>query len=146
MTTIAMRSGVVASDSNIGLGGLKHPFGVQKLKRLDSGLIVGITGDYCWFEPFVEWFELGTPENRPNLQDSTILLFSATELTVFEGAGEFTLQLEEIPFAAWGSGAAPALGALHAGATAGEAVAIAALVDPGTGGAVHSLRIPEPKR
>jgi hypothetical protein len=150
ITTIAWDGRSIAADSQITYeseagGTRKHKCG-NKLHRktvLVDGdseeVIIAIQGEASPANVFVEWFD-GTKKDPPeifayNPPDFTCLVWFKHGLYEYDAycVGE---QVTE-PFYAIGSGAKAALGALHKGAHALEAVQIAALVDPYTSGPFH---------
>jgi ATP-dependent protease HslVU (ClpYQ) peptidase subunit len=138
MTTIAYRDGIMAADRAAHLGNdWKKPDRATKIIHLADGSLFAGTGDTGVFSKLLEWFQ--TPEvdrgERPEISECDALLLDPDgRLWFFTGAGK---RLVDAPFAAIGSGAPVAYGAMYAGATAPRAVEIAALVDPWTGGEIQ---------
>lgn len=106
-----------------------------------KGNIVGVAGDYATAHAFVQWLKkpVGDP---PPLTDVSALWLKPDGLWLFDASSKPYKLRDE--FSAIGSGAQAALGAMHAGATPRQAVAIAKRIDPGTGGRVYvkKLRLP----
>lgn len=140
VTTIAVRAGIMAADSKVTAcnGSIGK---MSKLFRL-RGDIVGIAGDMAAALVFCDWYK------RPDRKDIPAALrdgdadFSAIVLTA-DGLIEYDRWCRQMiiseKFHAIGSGTKAALGAMHFGATARQAVAIACKVDVYTGLPVHSL-------
>ncbi len=140
MTTIAVRSGIMAADSRVTAcnGSISR---MTKLFRV-RGDIVGVAGDMAAALVFCDWYK------RPDRKDIPAALrdgnadFSAIVLTA-GGVIEYDRwcrQMEVIEkFHAIGSGTKAALGAMHMGATARQAIAVACKIDSYTGLPVRSL-------
>lgn len=140
MTTIAYRDGVLATDSRALVGGWRAPYAVVKMWRLSDGSVVAGSGDLARVTAMKDWLEEGNRDaKQPDLTDASVYhLLKDRTIVVYELGGSFVIAAD---FAAWGSGLPPALGALHMGATAEQAVRIATLVDDGTGGDVVSMKV-----
>ncbi len=141
MTTIAYRNGLLAGDSQ---ATDNQCWQVEKLRRLDTSageLLVGYCGEVCSALVFLEW--LRDDRNRkPDLGNED---FEAIVVSV--KTGRVTIWNPSLvgftprgKFFAIGSGAPVAMGAMHAGKNAVEAVKIACKVDPYTRGPVRSLK------
>ena len=143
MTTIVFRDGVLAADTRSIRGDRITPGIARKIGRNPDGTLWAVTGELAEAMAFVRDVQDGVPKPRKIPDTATVILIKPTGLNgvvqVNEGEGWF--EYGDIPFVAFGSGMAPALGALYQGATAEEAVRIAAKVDPGTGPDVMSLRL-----
>lgn len=147
MTTIAWRDGVLAADSQVthsgdeSSGSRKHK--CKKLfrkKAFGYEVIIATAGEGSPGMIFVDWYgKRSKPPAVLNDTDFTCLVLDADGLWEFDSycRGE---KIEE-PFYAIGSGAKVALGAMHRGATAREAVEISKLVDPYTGGEVCEMSL-----
>lgn len=138
MTTVVYRGGIVAADRRVTNGGWVMFDTDVKLTHLPDGRILAETGDSCSVGALKAWVAGDRAEKQPD-GDCRIIEFSAESIVVFEGCGSYPMNPNG--FYAWGSGSVPALGALHAGATAIRAVEIAALVDPCTGGGVDFIAV-----
>lgn len=144
MTTIAARAGQIAADTLTNTGGLRDY--MTKL-IVDTDAIVGIAGSICESRILAEWYLDGGNRNvRPNWAlygeekpecHILVLMRNKSIWTV-----DRTLVIEPVigDFWAIGSGAAAALGAMHMGASAFEAVEVACKVDISTGGQVEMRR------
>jgi ATP-dependent protease HslVU (ClpYQ) peptidase subunit len=148
MTTIAFRDGIMVSDSQETSGGLK--FNCRKLFRkkdlVGNKVILGTAGGSFTGMIYVDLF--GTNKPRPTTieymyedEDFHIIIWDGKKL--FEV--NWMWRPIEVPpihkFFAVGSGAAVALGAMHMGASAREAVAIACRVDAYTGGRLQVMTL-----
>jgi hypothetical protein len=143
MTTIVYRDGVLAFDTLMSQGEMKTPNPCPKAWKTEDGRLLAVTGDYaegCDFARILA--ETKHPWPLPTIKnDSTrvVEIYSRTKARIYEQHGYFRLTIRT--FAAWGSGAAAAYGALYMGADAREAVAIAMKVDGWSGGSVRSLSL-----
>jgi len=149
MTTIAVKDGIMAADSQ-DTRLVTVPVMCQKLYRFsDPDSIVGVTGDEYSIEQFLRWWvegDWGTPPNWDtfdfSLEDEApdfecLVLFPDGELcTISEHC---VLSTITTPFFALGTGSSIAIGAMAAGKTAAEAIAIAIDHDIFTGGAVVTM-------
>ena len=145
MTTIAYKCGVLAGDGLSLQDGVAEDYSFPKVFQIRDGRLVGVSGTYARCLAVKRWLEergdLDHPPNQPKMEDddgSVIVVQADGTVRVYELDGWFDYSPQ---MAAWGSGAKAALGAMHAGATAVEAVEIAAKIDPFTGGEVISVRL-----
>lgn len=134
MTTIAYRDGILAADSRGTCSGWIQPGKETKLFRLQDGRAAGVTGTWAIAVRLLKWIESDRSTDQP--EGDARIVAVGRKIEVFEDGHSY---IETAKFMAWGSGMPPALGALHAGASAVEAVRIAALVDTLTGGKVISM-------
>lgn len=150
MTTIAYRQGFLAADSQYTHSSPEDKSGGSDRKQVTQKLfrkkvrgryvILATAGDGAPGMVFVDWYgKKGKPPAELREADISILVWDGATLTEFDGwcRGEVIIE----PFYAIGSGAKAALGAMHMGATAYQAVCIAAKIDPYTGGAVTTMGI-----
>lgn len=141
MTTIAYRDGVIAADTCVSISteaGGARKFRTEKLFRKRVKVkgrfeehILGTAGEASPSLVFVDWYGSGkpAPEIFADLgPDFTILI--ATPRGLFEADAYCRPERVFESFYAIGSGAKAALGAMHAGANARQAVAIACKIDP----------------
>jgi ATP-dependent protease HslVU (ClpYQ) peptidase subunit len=152
MTTIAYRDGIIAADSQVtheaagdksGAGSHKHT--CQKLytkKAFGYHAVIATAGESAPGMLFVDWYgKKGKPPEVLHDTDFTCLVLDEDGLWEFNSFCRAE-KIEE-PFYAIGSGAKAALGAMHMGASAIEAVEIAKKIDPYTGGKVTWMRQPK---
>jgi hypothetical protein len=132
VTTIVVRDGVMASDSMATRGPWVPPGSADKLFRMVDGGVAAVTGDYAPGCRYIGW--LNDPKgDAPNTGDATVIrLHPDNTVTIYECGGSYREDVSEF--------CAAALAALHMGADAAKAVAIAALVDAHTGGAVITMK------
>ena len=123
MTVIAFRDGKLAADTAMYVGDTLRGY-MQKIVRGPDGTLAGGCGAVSSCCRFLAWIQAGEPEAfEPEPEESfgalvvrpggaTFCVDSTGHLTPFDGHG----------YAASGSGADVALGAMHAGASAEDAV------------------------
>lgn len=128
MTTIAFRDGVLAADSQVTCGAVRDGT-AKKIGRTPDGRLWAFTGKLRFMEAWREWCEAPAGSTGPDaprlpeIDDSTGILISPDGV-VREWWGDGWVVNNSSPVA-WGSGSELALGAMAAGASAEEAVAIA---------------------
>jgi len=137
VTTIAYRDGIMAADSSTYIhgGACRLPGAVKKIWRMKNGAVMGPAGSYRDSHALMRWFEKGEKDDPPSTGEVTALIISADRRVILVD-GEAYREVAA-PFYAIGSGADAALGAMYAGASAAEAISIAAKIDPYTGGEIH---------
>ena len=153
MTTIAFRNGTLAGDSAVTYeseaGGTRKHRCITKLfrKKLVTGeeVIIAVQGECSPAMLFVKWFDGDSSKEPPealthNVPDFTCLVLRA-DGTLWEYDAYCVGEQVAEEFYAIGSGAKAALGAMHMGASAKKAVAVAAAVDPYTAGPIHTMRL-----
>jgi hypothetical protein len=142
MTTIAFRDGIMAADSQVTVdseGGGARKFRCEKLYRVKvrNGrktvpALVGLAGGSYDGLAFLDWLMGADPEPPTRLiegeADFTALVLNKFGLFEYDKWCRPERVLEK--FYAVGSGAKAALGAMHMGASATCAVAIACKIDP----------------
>ena len=134
MTTIATDGKSMAGDSMVTGNGIVHSTSFLKVRRISGGRIVGASGSAYAFDRFIEWLETADMPNPklPEHFEALVLLPDGSCRCFDEDCASY---IQETP-AITGSGGAIALGAMLAGATPAQAVAIAAQRDMGTGGTI----------
>ena len=144
MTVIAIKDGVLACDSGIFAGGV-YVGSVTKAARMSNGNVIGAAGEYGAISPFLAQCEGGHDADLPDdlPKDSWALMLSASGgIYCLDGPhkGWFVI---DAPFAALGSGANIAIGAMAAGASAERAVEIACEWAEGCRGPVRIFKAGE---
>lgn len=148
MTTIAYRDGVLAADSRLtreGDGGSWF-HSCRKIYRVHAGTdkaaLIATVGENGPGELFVEQYH-NEKLVRSDFADADFecLVLSRHGLFLFDRWCAMT-KIDE-PFFALGCGAKAALGAMHFGASAVQAVEIACKIDPYTALPVVSARLDE---
>jgi hypothetical protein len=138
MTVIAYRDGVLAADSCATDASFQTY--TQKLFRR-KGVLIGFCGDIEQALVFVDWYfdrKSRQPDRTSENEWEAIVITK-------EGAEMWGPSLRPVPvidhFYALGSGAAVAMGAMEAGATAKKAAQIACRRDPFCKEPVYTVRI-----
>lgn len=141
MTTIAYRDGVLAGDGWAFIRETRVATDDQKIVRLKDGSVLADVGSAVTGKAFEVWLDAGAkPEDGPRNPDDTIVhLRLDGTLRVYEG--DFYYDHDPTRFRAWGHGMEFAMGAMAQGATAEEAIGIAARFDAYTGGTILALRL-----
>lgn len=157
MTTIAIRDGIICADSRTTIAteeGGARVFRCEKLYRCFEGTskeaILATAGESFSSLVFVDWYKtetrpIETVERLVNGEaDFTVLALTREGLYEYDkwGRGEKILD----KFYAVGSGAKAALGALHMGASAEQAVRIACKIDPYSAPPIVSMTLSGPAR
>lgn len=151
MTTIAYKAGIVAADTRETYtteagGSTIHR--CEKLFRKRVGrrdVIIATAGGTYAGMLFVDWYGTGkpTPDILADLdleEDFDVLIFDRGKIY---GCNHLCRPVEVIdPFTAIGSGRKAALGAMHAGKNAYEAVRIACLLDPYSALPIKTMLVP----
>jgi ATP-dependent protease HslVU (ClpYQ) peptidase subunit len=140
MTTIVYRDGVLAADQRMTQGDTLVSDKCKKLVRMSDGSLVAIAGRLSLAQKFVEWARKGGKGSPPTGAVYDGIWLRHDGLYVWE-SGDHVIKLDQRRFYAWGSGQIAALGALHYGASATEAVRCAAKVDISTGGKIVSAKL-----
>lgn len=142
MTTIIAdcRTGTMVSDSKVTAGTVWFP--AKKVVRHKDELI-GLAGEANKEEAWLNWYTNGRKGKAPNDEDLAVLILRKTGLFYVDVDSTEIQVMRE--FHAIGSGAPAAMGALLAGKTAEEAVAIAILVDPDSGGDIQLFSLTKDK-
>lgn len=142
MTCIAYRNGVLAADGAMVTGGCIIGTTV-KISRNKKGDLCGAAGEATFNGDFLRWFKNGEKGKFPvgidthDNCDRAVIFRAAGTIEVYEGKGHFPITAE---YYAMGSGRPEALGAMHAGATALEAVQAAVTHDLHCGLPITVLR------
>lgn len=152
MTTIAVRDGVMAADSQFTTGNLKltasHYY--PKIARLkDGGLLAG-RGSADDDGVTIAWLEGGCEDEGPALDASTEFLWLQNDGSLWMISGSPARHYRiGATFFAIGSGGPVAMTAMHLGKSAAEAVATACELDAYSGFPVQVEKLgppPKPKR
>jgi len=140
MTTIVadFRAGVMVSESKVSAGDVWFP--ATKIVRHKDELI-GCAGEAHMEEAWLNWYQGGRKGKAPSDEGLQVLILRKTGLVYVDTNS--TEILITRAFHAIGSGAPAALGAMLAGKTAEEAVAIGILVDPCSGGDIQVFSLKE---
>lgn len=136
MTTIAWDGKTIAADKRSSYHG--NP--TSKLHRMKDGSICGQSGDKETGLEMIAFLDERGKEPARGTEELTILrVHPDGSAEMCHNKGQFFPV--NFPFFAIGSGSDYAMGAMAAGATAAEAVEIAARFDKDTGGGVDSIAV-----
>lgn len=146
MTTIAIKDGVIAADSGVFQGGT-WVGSVKKLIPVSVGdktvAVIGWTGDLAGQSIIHDALSAGEDWRKgfdfDGIEGEAIILTSDGAV-IFAEKKRRTTKIEAVCFAV-GSGMDFALGAMSAGATAEEAVEIAAELDSGSRGPTEAIKV-----
>jgi ATP-dependent protease HslVU (ClpYQ) peptidase subunit len=140
MTTVAYRDGILAGDTRVMSGELIERGHFRKVFRLKTGILLGFAGDAHDFQKIV--IELKkSPANLIPIKSSLNVIMVRPDGVVMERDDSGWTQSERAEFYAIGSGRTAALVAMTCGKSAAEAVRIAMLFDPHTGGRVQMVKL-----
>lgn len=143
MTAIAYRDGVLAADSMVGGG--NQIFGTdRKLWRRLDGALMGAVGRSEIAHPFRELFMAGLEReficvSKDNEDFGALVVYADGQCWAYGVYGRYPL--EQGPFTAMGSADVFLMGAMAAGASAEEAVALAIAWRKDIGGPVQVERL-----
>lgn len=143
MTTIVFRDGILAADGRITQNETIVGDNFTKIHVLADGGAVAMCGrpDEC--VPIIEWLKAVAAGEQagpqPDVESSTLLHINGDGVVRLLNDRHW-IEIDE-PFIAAGSGSSAALGALHAGASAIEAVTAAIKTDPYSGGQVRAVTL-----
>lgn len=138
MTTIAYRDGKLAGDSRATANGLIDNQTTKVWEH--KGVLIGASGSQALCEKFRSWVIAGIDGESPfeGAEDGNGLVVSKAGVVCFGNSGSWPVKE---PFYTLGSGYQLALGALAMGASAKEAVEVAARFDTMTGGKITVLSL-----
>lgn len=136
MTTIAYRDGVLAADTLMTASNMRSGHMTKIMRR--GRLIIGFAGASRNFEAFRNWLGAGA-EGSFASNDGNVFIIPPEGDAIVWGDGD-TPWRETALFWALGSGEAPAMGAMAAGASAEEAVKAAIALDLSSGGEITVIR------
>ena len=137
MTCVALdKDGYVAWDSLVTAETAKVPYGIDKVWIAD-GRLYAFAGEIDRMGAVIEWHRAGALAEAAPKGNWDLFVLKKRGAQVFSQDTPFASKVRA-PFA-MGSGAPYALGALAAGASAFEAVKIAAQYDTNTGGKITTL-------
>lgn len=138
MTTIAYRAGVIASDSGVWVEGVLV-YKTKKLHRLKNGCVVGFAGAVDDAMTLIRWLD-GSEEEKIKFDDVTLLVVAPSGRILKYDAPK-PIVIKRPKYIAIGTGYQIALGALHQGATAYEAVQAAIEHDAHSRGPIYQMKV-----
>jgi ATP-dependent protease HslVU (ClpYQ) peptidase subunit len=142
VTTICYRDGILAADSLITMGDTKVHGHMRKISRV-HGFMIGLSGGAADCSEFLMWCKAGgdnTDHPPPKGTYSALVVDEKGKVLEIEN-GKYLPKFSKAKFHAIGSGGPYALAAMYAGASATEAVKIAAKIDTATGLPVKTLKL-----
>jgi ATP-dependent protease HslVU (ClpYQ) peptidase subunit len=139
VTTIAYKDGVVAADSQVSCGDMRDST-ITKIARNPAGDLCGASGNASFMFAFLKWFSDGEKGEAPvpSENDGGIIFRAKGAIELYEHPGPCPFVVVAKMYAA-GSGRKLALGAMAFGASAEEAVKVAAQYDIYTSGKIVTL-------
>lgn len=135
MTTVAVKDGVMAADTQITSDYAIH---APKLFRLPDGGVAGGAGDWSRAYAGIKWLMEGERGDPPNLSDADILILRP-DGSIWKANEEFPAYPLLDKVAAIGCGSLAAMVAMRGGASAVEAVMSVAASDVYTNAPVMSM-------
>lgn len=148
MTTIAFKDDIIAFDSQITGGNTLSGYCNDKVKKIDfpdKTIYVGTAGSAALCTALMNWaYTNFDPTQKPKAESSNDVLQAfiiddkGNVLHVDAGMTPYAVKA---PFHTLGCGGDIALGAMAQGASALEAVKIAAKWDVNTGGKIHHFKL-----
>jgi len=141
MTTIAFRDGILAADTlMVSATSMRSGYGSKIFRAGD--VLLALTGFAPTAFALRDWY-LCEPKKRQQMPDfervGSMVVFGKSEIVVYcQGASQPEAKAE---FYAYGSGQDIALGAMAMGASAADAVSIAARFCIYTGGHIETLEL-----
>lgn len=155
MTIIAYKDGVIAADTLAMNGSLNMGF-VCKVTRNKAGDLAGSSGDLGWCQAFNQWFEEGEDGPMPTMTYATETSDQGLVVRKGKPGAVWVLYSHKFPPCrivihksagfAIGSGKAEAMGAMHAGGNAIEAVKAAITLDDSCGGDINVISLSGARR
>jgi ATP-dependent protease HslVU (ClpYQ) peptidase subunit len=143
MTTVVYRDGILASDSACYAGTTKV-HSMKKVWRI-SGHLVGLAGDVDAINAFKKWFAAGADVEKYPIEKkqqlAVIVVTPEGKVFTYEDRDPIPLEIIDGEYVAVGSGADVALGAMHAGASAPEAIKAAIAHSAKTDGKIQMITL-----
>ena len=146
MTTIAFKNGVMAADTAVTRGD-NHAGIAYKIRSRADGAVAGASGALPDAIKFLDWFELndGSPIEGLGADFEALVAYPDGQVTEYSGSTSLGNYVGRpcpgFGTLAIGSGWKAAAGAMAAGATAVEAVMIAAQIDVHTCGPFQCVEV-----
>lgn len=146
MTTICTDGRTVAADGKSCLGDRPVSLRTQKIV-VSNGTLYALSGPECMIRPIIEWWERGHDHATvPVAKDEgcawTLMVIDPGGTVIMTSRCQFPSPIPSGVFAI-GSGADYAMGAMLAGKSPREAIAIASRCDVWTGGDIQEVVIAE---
>ena len=148
MTTIAYRDGVMAADGRVTVGQLIVTDTCRKITKLSDGALFALCGDDSLEVELIEYLEEADggilPPQGKGKDFTAILVDTSGVLSTYEGSGDRFVPWGTA-YAAFGSGAEIAYGAMEMGATASQAVSAGIARNTHSGGLIQVETIGNPQ-
>lgn len=146
MTVVVIKDNVMAADSMAFTGSLRMPASRPKVHRRDDGALIGLAGNTGNCDAAREWFLAGEGDQHPPLkpdEDGALaMLILRPDGRAYRANDGFRLyEIPPIYAIGYETSATLAMGAMYAGATAREAVALAIKHTVWVGGEVFSISL-----
>ena len=129
MTVIACKDGIIAADTSNWNGEIWYGGGGGKINRLPCGSLVAFAGWFPVIEEARAWLRAGAPrEAKPSrkVEDNCLeAVILRPDRRIWLLSHEWDLYPKNAPFEAAGSHYSFLMGAMHAGASARQAVELA---------------------
>lgn len=150
MTCIAIRNGVVAADSRMVAGWYISSRNLSKISKLRDGSVLVSCGNVAETTMLKDWMRKHWPtkEQPPfsNLDTDSCVIRLGTDGRITEMTKGGIVRVPKAEFYAHGCGRELAMGAMAMGASATEAVRIAAKFCAGVGGPIRQIRVGKSNR
>ena len=130
----------MAADSALWGDGTLH-FKTRKIHRLVDGSLIGMYGSWPACLKLLQFLNSDDDDIPKFKEAGAILVRSRTRICIYESG--VIMPIHNTPYIAGGTGSTIALGAMHAGASAVEAIQAAIAHDSHTRGPVRSLKLEE---
>ena len=131
MTTIAFKDGLLVADTAVTDNG-KYLGQVCKIHKIQNFMLAG-AGSLLTLNKFMEWFRMGADVTKPfditKENGFDVICIDLNTKEIWEYNSDILATKIDQKYYALGTGTDFALGAMHAGATAKEAVEIACKID-----------------
>lgn len=137
MTTVAYKDGVMAADSQ---ATCDFHTRVRKIRRMQDGTLIGGCGSTKACHAVLEWLAAGQEGKPPKMAGAWFIVVPPNG-KVYYAEEQWPPFPVNSSFGAIGSGASVAVGAMEAGASALQAVKIAAKHDGYTSAPFHTIKL-----
>lgn len=142
MTTVAVRDGVMAADTQLSAGTIHR---AQKIFELPGGGCVGGCGEWSKAYAAISWLLGGRQGDAPDFENAELVILKpdGTVWIACERFPEFPI-LDDV--AAIGCGSAAAMALMHYGLGAKDAVRATCKTDPGSSEPIQVYKLPKKRK
>lgn len=142
MTTVAVRDGVMAADTQLSSGTIHR---AQKVFELPGGGCVGGCGEWSKAYAAISWLLGGRQGDAPEFENAELVILrpDGTVWIACERFPEFPI-LDDV--AAIGCGSAAAMALMHQGFSAKDAVRATCRTDPGSSEPIQVYKLPKKRK